>query len=75
MAICCHEKENKPLEEMLCRKWFVEFEVLSTVTLKVTFSWGVTPCSLIDVYRRLEGTCYLHLKGISEDSRFHRKYC
>jgi hypothetical protein len=26
-----------------------------------TVFWDVTPCSLVEVYQRFGGTCYLHL--------------
>jgi hypothetical protein len=31
---------------------YAEFEVLTAVTTKSTIFWFVTPCSLVEVYRR-----------------------
>jgi hypothetical protein len=31
------------------------------MTMKITVFWDVTPCSLLDIYRRFRGTCYLKL--------------
>jgi hypothetical protein len=38
----------------------VRFEVLTTVTMKKTFFWNVTPCNMVDDYLHFGGTCYLH---------------
>jgi hypothetical protein len=32
------------------------FEVITTLTVKVTVLWDVTECNLVDSYHRLEGT-------------------
>jgi hypothetical protein len=38
-----------------------ENEVLTTALMNVTVFWDVTPCSLIEVYRRFGGACcFLH---------------
>jgi hypothetical protein len=31
--------------------------------LQITIVWDVKPCSVVDKYRRFEGTCSLHLQG------------
>jgi hypothetical protein len=41
----------------------VEFEVLTAASMKVAIFWVVAPCSLVNVYRRFRGTCYLHQQG------------
>jgi hypothetical protein len=33
------------------------------LTLKMAVFWAVTPCSLVEVYRRFRGACYLHHQG------------
>jgi hypothetical protein len=30
---------------------YVRFQVLASVTMKITVSWGVTACSLVDIYQ------------------------
>jgi hypothetical protein len=32
--------------------------------LKKAVFWVVTPCSLVEVYQRFRGTCYLHLQAL-----------
>jgi hypothetical protein len=32
----------------------MRFEVLTVASMKMTVFWGVTPCSLVDVYRRFK---------------------
>jgi hypothetical protein len=41
----------------------VKFEVLMAVRMTVLFFWVVTPCGLINRYRRFGGTYCLHLQG------------
>jgi hypothetical protein len=42
---------------------FVRFQVLTAASMKVTVFWDVTPCSLVEVYRRFRGACCLHHQG------------
>jgi hypothetical protein len=42
---------------------FVGFEVLTAVSTKMTVFWVVAPCSLVEVYQRFRGPCYLHHQG------------
>jgi hypothetical protein len=42
---------------------FVGFEVFTTVVMKSTIFWDITPCSPLKVYRRFGGTYRLHLQG------------
>jgi hypothetical protein len=37
----------------ICQNRFARFEVLTTVTMKITVFWDVTPYSLIDIYTGL----------------------
>jgi hypothetical protein len=32
-------------------------QVLTAVTMKTSIFWDMTPCSLVDRYRRFKGTC------------------
>lgn len=41
----------------------VGLQVLTEMAMNNTVFWGVTPCSLIEVYRRFRGTYCLHLQG------------
>jgi hypothetical protein len=45
----------------------VRFEVLTVANMKMAVFWVVVPCSLVDVYRRLRGTCCLHHQGDRPD--------
>jgi hypothetical protein len=45
----------------------VQLGVLSAVTTKSVVSWGVTPCSPVDVHRRFGETCFQH-EGRSNES-------
>jgi hypothetical protein len=33
--------------------------------MKITVFWVAAPCSLVEVYRRFRGACYLHHQGVS----------
>jgi hypothetical protein len=41
----------------------IGFEVLTTVVMKSTIFWDITPCSPLKVNRRFGGTYHLHLQG------------
>jgi hypothetical protein len=38
---------------------FVGFEVLTAVSTKMAVFWVVVPCSLVEVYQRFRGPCYV----------------
>jgi hypothetical protein len=38
----------------------VGFEVLTAVSTKMAVFWVLAPCSLVEVYQRFRGPCYLH---------------
>jgi hypothetical protein len=38
----------------------VRFQVLTAASMKMAVFWVVAPCSLVEVYRRFRGACYLH---------------
>jgi len=40
-----------------------EFGVLTGVLVKIAVFWSVTPCCLVNSYRRLEVSCTLHLQS------------
>jgi hypothetical protein len=42
---------------------FVKFEVLTSVTVKITIFWDVTPCNLKDHRQYFGGTSCLDLEG------------
>jgi hypothetical protein len=39
------------------------FEVLTVVTMKITVFWDVTPCRLVDCYRRFGDSSALNLEA------------
>jgi hypothetical protein len=41
-------------------KQSVGFEVLMAVSMKIAVFWVVAPCSLVEVYQRFRGPCFLH---------------
>jgi hypothetical protein len=49
------------------RKFFVRFQVLTAVGMKLAIFWVVAPCSLVEVYRRLRGAYCLHYQGDRPD--------
>jgi hypothetical protein len=36
-------------------------EIITVVTMTIIVHWDVTPCALIDIYRRFGGMCFLQL--------------
>jgi hypothetical protein len=44
----------------MLRLFLKDSEVLIAVTLKTVVFWYVTPCSLVYVYTRFGGMCWLH---------------
>jgi hypothetical protein len=46
--------------ESIMNSQVVGFEVLTAVNMKMTVFWVVVPCSLVEVYRRFRGACYVH---------------
>jgi hypothetical protein len=44
------------------------FEVLTAVSMKIAVFWVVAPCSLVEVYQRFRGPCYLHHQGESQQT-------
>jgi hypothetical protein len=47
-------KSSLPIEVCLVR-----FEVLAAASMKMAVLWVVVQCSLVEVYRRFGGACYL----------------
>jgi hypothetical protein len=41
------------MDERKVKETYVRHKVLTVVTMKIINFWGVTPCSLAGVYRRL----------------------
>jgi hypothetical protein len=41
----------------------VRFEVLTAVSTKIAVFWVVALCSLVEVYQRFKGPCWLHHHG------------
>jgi hypothetical protein len=51
---------------------YVRFKVLMAANMNMSVFWAVAPCSLVGVYRRFRGACYLRLQGNNpEDSHLH----
>jgi hypothetical protein len=48
----------------------VRFQVLSAASMKMAVFYDVAPCSLVDVYRRFRGACFLHYQ--SDESLTYR---
>jgi hypothetical protein len=46
----------------MSRKFHVRFQVLTATNVKMAVFWDVSPCSLVDIDRRLGGAC-LHHQG------------
>jgi hypothetical protein len=38
----------------------VRFQVLTATSMKMAVYWNVSPCSLVEAYRRFTGACCLH---------------
>jgi hypothetical protein len=43
--------------------FFTIFYVYTSVTVKITTVWDLTPCNLTDMYLRSEGKCKIHQEG------------
>jgi hypothetical protein len=41
----------------------VGFEILTALSTKMAVFWVVAPCSLVEVYQRFRGPCWLHHQG------------
>jgi hypothetical protein len=39
----------------------MRLEALAAVTIKITVSWNMIPCSLVDIYKHSAGTACLNL--------------
>jgi hypothetical protein len=52
---------------------YTGFEVLTTVVIKSTVFWDITPFSLLKVNRRFRVTCLLHLQGRINRARNERE--
>jgi hypothetical protein len=50
-------------QKYLYKEEDVGFEVLTAVSTKMAVFWVVAPCSLVEVYQRFRGTCFLHRRG------------
>jgi hypothetical protein len=60
-----HKALNFP--KIINNNKMVGFEVLTAVSTKMAVFWVVAPCSLVDVYRRFRGPCFLHHQGRPDD--------
>jgi hypothetical protein len=49
----------------------VGFEVLTAVSTKMAVFWVVAPWSLVEVYQRFRGPCYLHHQGDETTRRYN----
>jgi hypothetical protein len=47
------------------RAYIVRFQVLTAASMKMSIFWDVAPRSLVEVYRRFKGACFLHHQGHS----------
>jgi hypothetical protein len=50
-------------------KYFVGFEVLTAVSMKMAVFWVVAPCSLVEVYPHFRGTCCHHHQVLKKGSK------
>jgi hypothetical protein len=51
--------------------YWVGFEVLTAVSMKMAVFWVVAPWSLVEVYQRFRGPCCLHHQGDEVATRLH----
>jgi hypothetical protein len=51
----------------------VKLEILTTVNVKITASYDMTPRSLVNLYGSFRGTCFLHIQSASVYSTLKRK--
>jgi hypothetical protein len=49
----------------------VRFEVFTAASLKMSVSWVVVQCNVVEVYRRFRGACCLRRQGIAMFKQFH----
>jgi hypothetical protein len=63
---------STPLRPAIEHKGFVRFQVLTAASVKLTDFWVVTPCSLVEVYRRFSGACCLHHQANDGDGKHLR---
>jgi hypothetical protein len=47
----------------------VRFQVLTAAGMKVIAFWDVAPCSLVEVYQRFRGACWLYRQGYDWGSK------
>jgi hypothetical protein len=47
------------------------FEVLTAASMKMAVFWAVAPCSLVQVYQRFRGPCFLHHRPNDGGSNDH----
>jgi hypothetical protein len=43
--------------------WYLGFEVLTSVVMKISIFWDIAPCSPLKVNRCFGGTCFLRIQG------------
>lgn len=61
-------------ENIMCRiwkYWYLKFEFLTAVTVKIMFFWDVVLCTTVDGHKSFEGTYCFHLKGRIWSCRQH----
>jgi len=44
-------------------QWVMKFEFLIALKINITIRWDVTPCNVVDRYRRFGGACYFKLQS------------
>ena len=54
LSYCCQYSDQT---------YFMKFEVLMTVSIKIAVLWYVMSCSLVDEQQSFEGSCCLHHQG------------
>jgi hypothetical protein len=51
--------------------YYLRFEVLTAVSMKIAVFWVVATGSLVEVYQRFRGPCCLHHQGDRPTTRLH----
>jgi hypothetical protein len=57
------KKTISQTENVIHSRLLVGFQILAAASMKMSVSWVVTPCRLVELYRRFIGTCCILYQG------------